>query len=231
MKISDAKFFSQRELVMRLKTVTMLQDKEAHPYKDANIQTTDINTDQLSPAQLYVLKSEFEKVRALRWAMQEAFNVDILRMADTRIAQGKIIPAALGTDNTESLGYVEFVVDNGETITILPPIIEAWKEADKSSHLIINDGMHRCYLARASRIVPAVVRIDGIPPKYPYYAFPLAGGWSDVSMVIKLLDSQLKKFHRVAEYKKLYRDFNSAFTNVGGPRGTMPEKLAPMKQG
>jgi len=28
-----------------------------------------------------------------------------------------------------------------------------------------------------------------------------------------------KKFHRIRENKKLYRNFNSAFLNVGGPRG------------
>jgi len=35
----------------------------------------------------------------------------------------------------------------------------------------------------------------------------------------RIPEGVLKKWHRIPDNKRLYRDFNSAFLNVGGPRG------------
>jgi len=221
MKIATAVFYSTRELMSRLKRVVMLQDKSVLPYANAEITVTDISTDQLAPAQLYVLRGEFDKVRELRWSMLEQFGVDILRLPDSKMRDGKIVPA--DADRAESVGFVEFTLDTNpdETITVLPPVVEGWTEDDKSYVNIINDGMHRCFAARISRIIPAVVKISKVPKNLPYYAFPLVEGWRGVQMVDRLDARLLKKYHRFREpeYKRYYRDFNSAFTNVGGPRG------------
>lgn len=222
MKIVNTRFFSTRELMARLRKVTMLKDRSVLPYANADITVTDIHTDQLAPAQLYTLRGEFEKVRALRWALLEHCGVDILRLSDTKIRDGTIVPT--GSDRIEPVGFVEFALEGKpeETITILPPIVESSVEADRSQVNIINDGMHRCFVARVSLVVPAVVKISKIPIGLPYYAFPLPNGWRDVTMVDRIDKGFLKKYHRFPDgiYQKYYRDFNSAFVNVGGPRGS-----------
>jgi len=58
-----------------------------------------------------------------------------------------------------------------------------------------------------------------VPREYPYYAFPLVNGWNDVEIVQDLPPGYVKKWHRIKNYKTLYRDFNTGFRNVGGPRG------------
>lgn len=228
MKILDVRYYNTKELVSRLRQVTMLQDREAFPYKEANIQVTKVSPHDLAPAQLYVLRSEFDKVRDLRWSLQ-AKGVDILKMTESYVRDGVLVSA--DSDRAEQLGFVEFQIEHTtlstdigvlndpvkQWITVLPPIIEVSKEEDGSVANIINDGMHRCFTALISRILPHVVRIENVPKKWPYYAFPLVGGWKDVQVVDKL--GILKKYHRIENYKTLYRDFNSAFTNVGGPRG------------
>lgn len=234
MEILDVRFYSAKELVSRLRKVCMLQDREAFPYKTADIQVTSIPAAELAPAQLYVLRSEFDKVRDLRYALQDK-GVDILRLYHSRVRDGKLVDGDV--DRAEPLGFVEILVKHQaivqipdsnkghvevteQWVTVLPPIVEVSEEGDRSVANIINDGMHRCFLARVSRVIPDVVRISGVPKKWPYYAFPLAEGWRDVQVIKTLDEDTLKKFHRTKEYKKLYRDFNSAFTNVGGPRGT-----------
>lgn len=218
MQIESVKPFSVHDLVVKLKQLTMLEDKSVRPYQNCSIQVTDIETAVLAPAQLYILRGEFEKVRDLRWAMLERCGVDILRMADWRVRNNELVEASMRIG--DQLGYIEFTVD-GQTVTILPPIVEVSEEADRTKVNIINDGMHRCYLARICRITPAVVRIEGIPKNLPYYAYPAPDGWSAVQMVEKIGPRLIKKYHRFPHgvYQKYYRDFNSSFNNVGGPRG------------
>ena len=67
-------------------------------------------------------------------------------------------------------------------------------------------------------VVPEVVLIRGVPKNLPYYAFPVPGGWNSVEEREDLPPGYLKKWHRIADYHSLYRNFNSAFKNVGGPR-------------
>lgn len=231
MEILDVRYYSTKELVSRLRKVCMLEDKSAFPYQTADIQVTSIPTFELAPAQLYVLRREFDKVRDLRWSLQEK-GVDILKMHSSRVRDGRLVDA--DADRAEPLGFIEFQIEHTtlstdpgvlndpvkQWVTVLPPIVEVSQEGDKSNVNIVNDGMHRCFLARVSRVIPDVVRISGVPKKWPYYAFPLVNGWNDVQVIDSLKGDTLKKFHRIKNYKTLYRDFNSAFTNVGGPRGS-----------
>ena len=92
-------------------------------------------------------------------------------------------------------------------------------EADGSVVKILNDGMHRVYLARMERSPIQVVYVRKVPRECPYYAFPLVNGWNDVEIVQDLPEGYIKKWHRIKDYKSLYRDFNTGFQNVGGPRG------------
>lgn len=218
MNITSATFYSTKELLSRIKKVKMLADPSVAPYAKSDISITSIEARLLSPAQLYVLRGEFEKVRALRWGMLAKFGVDILRFTDSYCRDGKAVDSDV--DRADHVGFAEITLEgSADTITVLPPVVEVSPEADGTIHNIINDGMHRCFLARSCRIVPTVVLVSKVPPELPYYAYPLAGGWDDVAMVGALDGSILKKYHRMPDYKKFYRDFNSAFTNVGGPRG------------
>ncbi|RMD52855.1 MAG: hypothetical protein D6828_05300 [Nitrospirae bacterium] len=191
------KKFHSRELISRLRGVTMLASPGIKPYRDAFISLEKIKTEHLAPAQRYVLVDELKKIRKLKDALYE-HSVDIYNID----------------------GYVKLWIEGLESpIDLLPPVVEESIEEDGSVFNIINDGMHRLYTAHLEYIVPRVVFIRGVPKELPYYAYPLRGGWRDVIIVEELLEGFLKKWHRCEDYKKLYRNFNSAFENVGEPRG------------
>jgi hypothetical protein len=109
---------------------------------------------------------------------------------------------------------------------LYPPIVEESFEADGRLALIINDGMHRLYLARLEWVVPQVTYVRGIPKEYPYYAFPRPGGWEGLDLLADNPDPQryLKKCHRTRHNKKLYRDFQAVFQNVGRSRSRLLKK-------
>ena len=222
-EVTNIKLFNSDELVARLRNVSMLQDPTVFPYKNADINISDIEVDMLVPAQQYVLESEFEKVRALRWSFLEQTKIDILQLGLSRVLDnGQVTVVPYG----KMVGFAEFDVVNknsGATdkVTILPPIVEYQAESNGKINNLINDGMHRVYLARVCHTKPSVVRISNVPTELPYYAYPLCGGWNSVKLVQSLGECPLKKYHRFPYplYKKYYRNFNSAFINVGGPRG------------
>ncbi|MBF0342858.1 MAG: hypothetical protein HQL06_01380 [Nitrospirae bacterium] len=198
MHITKIKRFSQGELIDRLRRVTLLTDKSVYPYKDAYISLERISADSLMPAQYYVCSEILKEVRQLKWALQ-AEGVDMF-----------------GLD-----GYVKMWIDGEDApVDLLPVIVEESIENNGSVVNIINDGMHRCCVARLDWLIPQVVFVRGVPKGLPYYAYPIPGGWDKVSIVDSLSDGFLKKWHRIKDYKSLYRNFNSAFDNVGKPRGT-----------
>ncbi len=197
MKILKVEMHSAEELIERLRRVRMLTSPDVTVYSQATITLEKIRTDFLSPPQSYILNSELQKVRNLRWALKEhgveLFNLD---------------------------GYASIYLEgNDEPVDVLPPVVEESVEEDGSVHLIICDGMHRVSLARMEWVIPQVIFIRGIPKEYPYYAYPVPGGWNSVVARDDLPEGFIKKWHRIKEYKSLYRNFNSAFSNVGGPRG------------
>lgn len=197
MKIVRVERHSIPELIEGLRRVTMLTGPDKYIYRDAFVSLEKINTENLSPPQSYVLTGELQKVRSLRWELQR-HGVDLFKLD----------------------GYASvYLEDYPEPIDVMPPVIEESVESDGSVHNIVCDGMHRVYLARLEWIIPQVIFIRGIPKEMPYYAFPIHGGWGEVVLREDLPEGFIKKWHRIREYKTLYRNFNSAFNNVGGPRG------------
>lgn len=185
------------ELFANLRKVGMLTDPSARLYANAEIALPVLDTDDIAPAQRYVLAQEILKVRDLRWALRE-HGIDLFKLE----------------------GYVTIWRDGfDDPIDVLPPVVEESIEADGSVVKILNDGLHRVYLARMERSPIQVAFVRGVPPEYPYYAFPLVNGWNDVEIVQELPEGYIKKWHRIKNYKTLYRDFNTGFQNVGGPRG------------
>lgn len=205
MKIKSVEQFSEADFVDRLREITMLKAPEVKVYEKAFISLERLKVDQLAPPQSYILRSELKKVRELKWALQE-HGIDIFQLN----------------------GFVRmWLEDNPDPVEILPPVVEESIEKDGSVHFIICDGMHRVYMALREWVVPQVVLIRGIPKELPYYAFPIPGGWDRVEERDDIPEGYLKKWHRIENYHALYRNFNSTFSNVGGPR----ERFSQVKAG
>jgi hypothetical protein len=194
-------------LLDRLRRVPLLKNTDVLIYSQALISLEQIHTNCLHPPQNYIWLKELRKTQELRWSL-----------------------AAWGVDLFCLNGFVTYTVrqDDGEeeTYDLYPPIVEESFEADGTVALIINDGMHRLYLARMEWVVPQVTYVRGIPKEYPYYAFPRLSGWEGLDLLAENPDPQsyLKKCHRVRHNKKLYRDFQSVFQNVGRSRSSLLKK-------
>ena len=202
MNIIDVKHFSKEILIGKLRNLTMLKDLYNYIYKDVYISLEKVNTKSLVPPQNYVLNYELAQKRELRFALLEK-----------------------GYDLFNLNGYLELTVENesghgSQVVTLLPPVVEESIENDGMIVPIINDGMHRIYLARIERINPEVIYVRGIPKEFPYYAYPVCNGWDDVERIYEIAKGYTKKWHRIKDNKKLYRNFDSVFTNCSKPRET-----------
>jgi hypothetical protein len=196
MKILKVQRFPADLLIDRLRQVTMLKAPDVKIYESAFISLEKVSVSSLSPPQNYILRPELTKVRELKWALQEH-----------------------GVDIFELDGFVRMTIENfDEPVDLLPPIVEESIEKDGTVHFIVNDGMHRVYMAMREWVIPQVVLVRGLPKHLPYYAFPVPGGWGKIEERDDLPEGYLKKWHRIPNYHSLYRNFNSAFSNVGGPR-------------
>ncbi len=137
---------------------------------------------------------------------------------------------ARGVDLFRINGYVTYTVrlDDGSEVVydLYPPIVEESFEADGTLALLINDGMHRLYLARLEWIIPQVAYIRGVPKAYPYYAYPRPERWQGLDLLAENPDPKtyLKKCHRQQDNKRLFRDFQAVFRNVGRPRSRLLKK-------
>jgi hypothetical protein len=198
---------SPEELMACLRRVPLLEQPEVLIYEQALISLEQIHTDCLHPPQNYLWLKELRKTQELRWSLAE-HGVDLLRLD----------------------GYVTYTVrqeDGSEaTYDLYPPIVEESIEADGTVALLINDGMHRLYLARLEWVVPQVTYIRGVPKAYPYYAYPRRQRWEGLDLLADNPDPQvyLKKCHRVRHNKRLYRDFQAVFANVGRSRSRLLNK-------
>jgi len=198
---------SSSQLVEKLRWVPLLEQPDVLVYEHAFITLERIHTDHLHPAQNYIWLQELRKTQELRWSL-----------------------APLGVDLFRLDGYVTYTVrlaDGSEvTYDLYPPIVEESVEADGSLAAVINDGMHRVYLARLEWIVPQVVYVRGVPKAFPYYAFPRPQRWEGLDLLAENPNPQtyLKKCHRQRENKKLFRDFQAVFHNVGRSRSRLLKK-------
>ena len=194
-------------LIGCLRRVPLMERTDVLVYSQALISLEQIHPDCLNPPQNYIWLQELRKTQELRWSLA-AWGVDLFRLD----------------------GYVTYTVRlaGGEEVVydLYPPIVEESFEADGRLALIINDGMHRLYLARMEWVVPQVTYVRGIPKEYPYYAFPRPGGWEGLDLLADNPDPQryLKKCHRTRHNKQLYRDFQAVFQNVGRSRSRLLKK-------
>jgi len=194
-------------LIACLRKVPLLERTDVLVYSEALISLEQIHPNCLNPPQNYIWLQELRKTQELRWSLA-AWGVDLFRLD----------------------GYVTYTVrlPGGEEVVydLYPPVVEESFEADGRLALIINDGMHRLYLARLEWVIPQVTYVRGIPKEYPYYAFPRPGGWEGLDLLADNPDPQryLKKCHRTRDNKQLYRDFQAVFQNVGRSRSRLLKK-------
>lgn len=202
--------YTLKEVIDKLREVTLKDQPEAFVYKGAQIESKPLRQavkvrsfgdcfDVVYPAQRYVLRSELEKVRDLRRLIQRDCKKDILSLT----------------------GYLSLDMESSDggkyTVDICPPIVE-YSEEDNEYIPIVCDGMHRIYLAQLEWIDPRAIIIK--EAAYPYYAFPNPRGWDDVQLVDSLPEGFLKRWERIEDHKRLYRDFSTAFeSHIGGSRG------------
>ena len=163
MEIVQVKHYSVADLMARLRRVPLQEQPDVKIYENALISLENIHTKNLHPPQNYVWLAELRKVQELRWSLQEhglnMFNLNGFVSYTVREADGELV-----------------------SYDLYPPIIEESFEADGTVALLINDGMHRVFLARSEWIIPQVIYVRGIPKEYPYYAYPRPGLGRDRSV-------------------------------------------------
>ncbi|MGQ9485052.1 MAG: hypothetical protein ACUVSA_08780 [Desulfosoma sp.] len=197
LRVVRVQYRGAEELLERLRGVTLLKRPDVYVYRDAALSLEEIPVEDLYPAQRYVLVHELQKVRHLKWEL-ERFGFDLFHLN----------------------GYLKIWLEGEEeAVDLLPPVVEESVERNGRLVNLINDGMHRLYLAYLEWVIPQVVLVRGVPEDLPYYAFPMPEQWKGVQMVKDLPPGYMKKWHRIRDYHSLYRNFNSAFDNVGAPRG------------
>lgn len=217
---------SAGELCEKLRQIK-LKDGKTQPYLNSYISIEMLDPAILAPTQRYCLISELKKIEQLRWDILNEFNWDILQLNGYL----EVIYKLEKKGEFISWGAASRKVgEDWETkqIDILPPIIEEHVNSRGGIDLIICDGQHRCRLAYQMGMPLNVIYVRGANKSYPYYAYPLPNGWDDVELRDDIPEGYVKKFHVAKEHKRLYRDFNTQFSNIGDsrPYTTVEEKKA-----
>ena len=193
MQIIKFEYYTTPILVEKLREVHMKKRPAQKIFKNAKITLKEnLNPDDIKFAQYYVLEKDLNEISATRKELLK-YGVDIFKLN----------------------GFIRVFYRDEEdcqvkVFDVLPPVVEI-SEADDGIPLL-DDGMHRVYLAREAGSTINVIEIEGADPNYPYYAFPNYEGWNNLKKCKEVPD--IKKNYRIREYKKLFRDFNTAFMNV-----------------
>jgi len=197
--IEKFEYFNTDHLVERLRKMHIKGRPDLTIYRDARITLEeDYPIEQVVFPQYYVLEKDLEEITLCRRALME-YGVDIFRL------RGFVRVWSRRQDNGQM-----------QVFDVTPPVVEI-SQADGGIPLL-NDGMHRLYLARQESPAMNLVIVEGVDPRYPYYALPNEGGWDSLQRCREVPD--IKKNYRIADYKSLFRDFNTCFLNVTQPRTT-----------
>lgn len=195
MQILSAEPFTAQHLLSALKETRLVGYGGVQVYLDSALSLSrSVDPDLLAPAQRYVLTPNVEKILELREAMGR-IGIDIFDL--------------------EGGFYVGTSEHPDEQVPVLPPIVEESLEPGGRTVLLISDGMHRVFTARSLSKPVTVVVVRNVPAEYPYYAYALKDGWSDVRKFTDLPDAFQKKEYRQPEgYRALFRDYNGVFPGV-----------------
>jgi hypothetical protein len=194
LKVVSLERFDTARLLAGIRRTRLRGFGGARPYAAADLRVAAVDPATLAPAQHYVLRAGVERAVEVRAALLD-----------------------LGVDSFALDGGAWFRTadDPDEVVTIIPPVVEASREPDGAVVPLINDGIHRIFAARAAGLPITVVLATGVPAEYPYYAYPLRGGWSEVVELDELPDGFQKKRYRQPDgYHALFRDFSAVFPGV-----------------
>ena len=201
----------EADLLALLKETRLQGHGQPLIYAKATLEWVRIDPERLRPAQNYVLAEDVTTILQLHDAfLQEQVDIFSLRGGLRFWLQGE-------EDTIEG------------PIPLIPPIVEESIEPDGSKILLICDGMHRVYAARARGSWINVIVARGVPAHYPYYALAVPEGWAAVQYLSQLPEGFVKKRYRDAQnYKALFRDFNALLPGVQKQRKkTNPGHLVP----
>ena len=206
MKVKKVKKFSERDLIGRLKKVSMLKAPQHMPYQDSVISLEKLSTDGLYCPQRYLIEQNLMDISRLNWELRR-WDIDMFHLD----------------------GYVRFWLEGEkEPHDLLPIIVEESIEENGKVANIVCDGMHRAYMARTFWKIPQVAFVRGLPKKFPYYNYPIFQGteWSKIDLFpsLPLPEGYIKKWTREENYKAYYKDFNSQFMNVSVARSEVGKK-------
>lgn len=201
-KVESVETITREDLLAALRLTRLRGFGGARPYENAALTIETLDTEQLTPAQNYVMESSV--------AVADVLHDELIQ-----------------------LGYDMFALDGGlmiktaeapdEAIPVIPPIVEQSDEPGSRQVLLINDGMHRVFAARRAGLPISVVVARDVPAQYPYYAFALETGWSEVEVLDRMPEGRIRKKYRIPDdYRALYRDFNAIFPGVQKDRWTPP---------
>jgi len=193
MKILKFEYYTEEILVENLRKMHIKGRPDLKIYENARIYIKeDVDTNEIHFSQYYVLEKDLNEIDLTRKKLIE-YGIDIFKL--------KGFVRVFYRDDKD---YQEKIFD------VLPPVVEISK-ADGDIPLL-NDGMHRLYLAHNEGCKMNIVMVEDFDPRYPYYALPNEGGWNNLKRCSEVPD--IKKNYRIKEYKTLFRDFNTAFINV-----------------
>jgi hypothetical protein len=196
MNILKYELLPESELLARLKKTRLRGFDRAEVYRDASLEVATVDTEDLTPAQRYVLADGVQTILDVADAFTP-LGIDVFAL------RGALLFWPEGADPDEA------------PIPLLPPVIEESTEADGRKVLLINDGIHRVYAARKRGRKLNVVLARNVPLDYPYYAYALADGWAQVEELAELTEGYQKKAYRNPDnYKALFRDFNEIFEGI-----------------
>jgi hypothetical protein len=200
MKIIKYKKHAKKELIKRLRKVILLNSrkigKPVFVYKNTRIELKEVGIKDLVPLQLYQLKSSNQLVANLNKIFRKKYKEDIFHMN----------------------GYC--VYESGDKkYTFIPPIVECVENSNGKMQNVVIDGLHRMLLAiKLKKETATVVMINNIPQEL---ILPVAPNrWEEMKIVEVAPKNEDKRRWLVPPEKGYlyYRNFNSAFENVGKPR-------------
>lgn len=195
MKILSIERFDRDQVLTAITRTPLRGFGGVRPFQHASVELVPLSdTDTLVPAQNYVLKPSVETVLRMRAALSQE-GVDFFAL--------------------DGGAYVRTSEAPDEVIPVIPPIVEESREPDGRTVFIISDGLHRVFAARSLGLPISVVVVRGVPAEYPYYAYALQNGWSQVAELNELPDNYQKKEYRQPDnYKALFREYNTVFPGV-----------------
>lgn len=197
-EIIQWRFLPENELLARLKQTRLKGFDRPLIYEHSTLTIQEqVSPDILTPAQLYVLKSQVQIVLDITKAFEQ-------KGVDTLALTGALLFWLAGSNpNTDP------------PIPFLPPVIEESHEPDGRVISLINDGMHRIAAARRLGRKINIVHISNVPREYPYYAYALEGGFSQVQEIDQMTEGFKKKKYRDPQnYKALFRVFTDMFPGI-----------------